>query len=228
MTDSLLLLAAGRRVSGASVSMTFALILKALLVGVINAAPIGPVGLMCLRKNSVDDRWRGLCAALGMALAYGIIAFCVLFGLKKMMAVLEDYRVPLQLVGGVALIFLGWRGWRSKPKAEIPKRCASRYLGEFTATFAMTLFNPVPFATFAVILATFKIVGGHLDLFSDVHFAFWVFAGTLGFWVVVNQGLHAVRKHSTADWCRWISHGSAIAMVAFGVVILVALFFTWK
>lgn len=205
--------------------MTFTLILKALLVGVVNAAPIGPVGLMCLRKNSVHDRWQGLCAAAGMAVAYGIISFCVLFGLKKIMTVLEDYRVPLQAVGGLALIFLGWRGWTSRPKEEKPNKSASRYLGEFSATFAMTFFNPVPFATFTVILATFKIVAGNMDLISDVHFAFWVFFGTLGFWLLVNQGLHMVRKHSTTEWCRWISHGSAIAMMAFGVVILVALFF---
>ena len=143
------------------------------------------------------------------------------------MGVLEEYRVPLQLVGGLALLYLGWRGWRSKPIETEPGKSASRYLGEFTATFAMTFFNPVPFATFTVILATFEIVAGNLDLISDIHFAFWVFVGTMSFWLAVNQGLHMVRKRTPADWCRWISHASAVAMMVFGVVILVALLF-WE
>lgn len=203
-------------------SMTPDLVCKALLLGALNAAPIGPVGMLCLQKNIEADRWRGLYAAFGMALAYFIVSFCVLFGLKWIGGFLETWRAPLQIAGGIALILMGWRAMRHPEAVAESRRCGSRYVGDFSSSFAMTLFNPVPFATFTVILTTFKVVAGRLDLVSDIHFALCVFAGTVGFWLVVNQVLHVVRKRSPTEWSRWIHHGTAAALVVFGVAILCA------
>lgn len=202
--------------------MTPDLIYKAVLIGMINAAPVGPVGLWCLKRNVEPDRWRGLFTALGMAAAYFVVSFCVLLGLKWIGGFLETWRAPLQIGGGVALILMGWKGMRASNRVREIRRCRSRYLGDFSASFAMTLLNPVPFATFTVILTAFEVAGGRLDLASDVHFAACVFAGTILFWIVVNQVLHLVKKHSPAEWSRWIHHGAAAALVVFGFVILVA------
>ena len=77
--------------------MKFLLLMKAMLLGVLNAAPIGPVGLLCLKKNADPDRWSGLCAALGMSLTYAVVAFCVVFGLKTVGRFLDDHQTILQL-----------------------------------------------------------------------------------------------------------------------------------
>lgn len=200
----------------------FLLLMKAMLLGALNAAPVGPVGLFCLRKNVDDDRWSGLCAAMGMALAYAVVAFCVVFGLKTVGRFLEDHHTWLQFVGGFALVVLGWRGLHSKPVAEVRQCRATRYLGDLGASFAMTLFNPVPFATFAVLLTSFNIVGGKLDIPSDILFAVAVASGTMIFWIVVNRILHSARKRTPVDLSRWISRGAAVAMIGFGLVLAIA------
>lgn len=204
-----------------STGMMFLLLMKAMLLGAVNAAPVGPVGLLCLKKNVDPDRWSGLCAAFGMALAYAIVAFCVVFGLKTVGQFLDNHRTFLQLAGGLALVALGWHGLRSKRVAVVEKRKATRYLGDLSASFAMTLFNPVPFATFAVIVTSFNILDSKLDIPTDIAFAAAVAAGTMAFWLVVNQILHFAKRRSRVDLCRWISRGAAVAMIGFGVVLAI-------
>lgn len=203
--------------------MTPDLLYKAILLGLVNAAPIGPVGLLCLKKNVEPDRWSGLSAALGMAVAYAIISFCVLFGLKWVAQTMEEYRVALQVGGGILLIAMGARSLFSTARRSRPQQGSrSGYVGDFASSFAMTLFNPVPFATFTVILTALRTVNRKLDLREDFLFAGCVMFGTLVFWGAVNQLLHVIRSRSATEWTKWIHHGAAIALVVFGVVILVA------
>jgi threonine/homoserine/homoserine lactone efflux protein len=199
--------------------MTFELLLKALMLGVINAAPLGPVGLLCLRKNLAPDRRRGLCAGLGMAVAYGIIAFCVLFGLKAIATFLKDYETLFQIVGGLVLVVMGCRGLRSSSAPQENDLTATRYLGEFSASFAMTLFNPVPFATFTLILTSFQVFDSRPDLQMDLFFAGFVSLGTLLFWLSMNEALHHVKKRSPELLYQRIGYGTSVALLAFGVIL---------
>ncbi|MDA8908857.1 MAG: LysE family transporter [Verrucomicrobiales bacterium] len=201
--------------------MNVDLVWKALLLGVLNAAPIGPVGLMCLRKNVEGQRLPGILAAMGMAFAYAIVSFCVLFGLNGIGQWLNDYRVICQLVAGICLLVMGWQGLR-KAAAPLPRTlCPKKLAGDFTQSFAMTLLNPVPFATFAFILTSFHIVRGKLDLAADLIFSVLVFSGTMLFWVSANQILHGVKKRRGERTFRLVNRGSSVALMIFGALILV-------
>lgn len=200
--------------------MTADLVWKALLLGMLNAAPIGPVGLMCLRKNVEAHRLPGLMAATGMAAAYAIVSFCVLFGLNGIGQWLHEYRVVSQLLAGSFLVVMGWRGLRRAPAVVPMPLCPKRLAGDFTQSFAMTLLNPVPFATFAFILTSFHVVRGKLDLLADLVFAGLVFLGTMLFWLCANQILHWIKNGAGERPCRLITRGSSLALIIFGAVIL--------
>lgn len=196
--------------------MSFELLWKAIILGMVNSAPIGPVGLLCLRKNLVADRRTGLCAGLGMAVAYAIIAFCVIVGLKVISRFLDDHETPLQLGGGVLLIAMGWRGLAARPGEFDGSAETRRYLREFSASFAMTLCNPVPFASFALILTTFRILGTPANLVVDLLFAIGVFTGAMLFWWVVNEVLHQVKQRSPESMTEQIHRATSILLLAMG------------
>jgi putative LysE/RhtB family amino acid efflux pump len=200
--------------------MTSELILKGMLLGMLNASPVGPVGLLCLRKNMESNRWPGLFAGMGMAVAYGIISFCVVFGLKTISLFLSEHETILQVGGGALLIFMGWRGLRSaRSRLASSSPRPARYFGEFSASFVMTLFNPVPFASFTVILTGLHLFKVHPEIGIDLLFAVSVMLGALAFWVVVNEILHRVKKHSPEALSRRVGVGTSVALLVFGVMI---------
>lgn len=199
--------------------MTPDLVWKALFLGMLNAAPVGPVGLLCLKKNVEPHRLPGMMAGAGMATAYAIISFCVLFGLNGIGQWLNDYQIVFQLLAGAALIFIGWRGLKKERPGVQARPCPKSLVGDFSQSFAMTLLNPVPFASFAFILTSFDIVRGKLDLLTDLIFAGLVFLGTLLFWGLANQVLHWLKHSSVQSPCGLITRGSSVALIVFGAVL---------
>jgi threonine/homoserine/homoserine lactone efflux protein len=88
--------------------MELAIFLKGILIGFAMAVPVGPIGIMCIRKTLTDGRLRGLMIGLGAATAdllYGCIAA---FGLTAISNAIAIERTWIRLVGGA---FLGRYGW---------------------------------------------------------------------------------------------------------------------
>ena len=80
--------------------------LRGLLIGFSIAAPVGPIGLLCIRRTVADGRTVGFVSGLGAATAdafYGAVAG---FGLTVVSGALVQGQTPLRLVGGVFLCYL--------------------------------------------------------------------------------------------------------------------------
>jgi len=80
---------------------------KGIIIGFLMAVPIGPIGIMCIRKTLTEGRGRGFIIGLGAATAdmlYGCIAA---FGLTVISNVLISQRIWMRLAGGALLLFLG-------------------------------------------------------------------------------------------------------------------------
>ena len=57
--------------------MDFPLVLRGLIIGFSIAAPVGPIGVLCIRRTLADGRLYGLVSGLGAATAdalYGCVA----------------------------------------------------------------------------------------------------------------------------------------------------------
>jgi len=61
--------------------MELTIFLKGILIGFVMAVPVGPIGVMCIRKTLTDGRLRGLMTGLGAATADLLYACVAAFGL---------------------------------------------------------------------------------------------------------------------------------------------------
>ena len=89
--------------------------LRGLLIGFSIAAPVGPIGLLCIRRRVADGRMVGFVSGLGAATAdafYGAVAG---FGLTVVSGALVHGQTPLRLVGGAFLCYLGVRTFLARP-----------------------------------------------------------------------------------------------------------------
>lgn len=194
--------------------------LKGVAVGFAIAAPVGPVGLLCIRRALADGRLAAWIAGLGAAVAdtfYGAVAA---FGLTLVSDFLMDHRTALSLVGGLFLMVLGVRTYRTRPTLWRTPDVHMGLLRDFGSSFVLTLTNPATILAFMAVFASMgavQAVGLTLDSWLLIG---GVFLGSALWWFVLSALAGAVRHHFSPSWLVWLNRGSGVVLVLFGVVVL--------
>src|SRR5262249_22051515 len=127
----------------------FDLLWKGALIGFAVAAPVGPIGILCIRRTLSDGRLAGFVSGLGAAAAdasYGLVAA---LGLAWLGAFLQEQRDWISVVGGLFLIYLGITEIRAKPvDPNAPPPKPAGLVGHFVSTLFWTLANPLTILSF--------------------------------------------------------------------------------
>src|SRR5690242_3752563 len=112
---------------------------KGIILGFSIAAPVGPIGILCLRRTLQFGRWSGFFSGLGAAAAdtfYGCVAA---FGLAFVSDFLTAQRFWLHLIGGILIIYLGAKTFLAKTTEPIKEVAHKTLLTDFLSTFFLTL-----------------------------------------------------------------------------------------
>ena len=204
--------------------MDLSFILRGLLIGFSIAAPVGPIGVLCIRRTLADGRLYGLVSGLGAATAdatYGLVAG---FGLTLVSTFVVDQSVWLRLLGGVFLLYLGLRTFTSHPAtASSSDRKHDRSLfGAYASTLGLTLANPATILSFAVVFAGLGLATGSSDYTSATLLVLGVFFGSASWWLLLSGAVSLLRSRFTYKGLWWVNRVSGIIITAFGVLALIS------
>jgi threonine/homoserine/homoserine lactone efflux protein len=202
--------------------MEFTDFLKGIFVGFAMAVPIGPIGIMCIRKTLTEGRLRGLIIGLGAATAdllYGCVAA---FGLKLISNTLVSQRIWIRLVGGALLLFLGIRTFRAQPTDPKFKIHSSRMLGSYFYTVFLTLTNPLTIFAFIAVFAALGL-GNGLSNFSASALVAGVFIGSCLWFLLLSSGVTLFRKKLDLVGLKWVNRIAGVLIIISGVVAIVSL-----
>lgn len=194
------------------------LLLKSVLVGIAIAAPVGPIGALCINRSLTYGFAAGVAGGLGTALADASYGALAALGFAAFSATLAHISTPLALFGGAFLIFLGWREMR-KTGAEPAKEMDGRgnLFRTILTTYALTITNPATILSFAAIFAGFGLAdtSGNLALVLVV---FGVFAGSLLWWTFLSGLVAVIRHRLPKAFARWVARVSGGILIGFGLV----------
>jgi threonine/homoserine/homoserine lactone efflux protein len=197
--------------------MDWTSLLKGAAVGFAIAAPVGPIGLLCIRRTFTDGAMTGLATGLGAAAAdatYGLVAA---LGLGALTALLLNYASWLQVGGAVLMAALGIASLRRAAgpvtAAAVAARGSKGLLSAFAGTFMLTLTNPATILSFAGMLAALSPSGQ--GMWGGAALVAGVFAGSVAWWVLLVGGVSASRKALPPQAMRWIEGLSGLALLAF-------------
>lgn len=198
--------------------------LKGMLIGFAIAAPVGPIGLLCIQRTLARGRWSGVLSGLGAASADAVYGCIAGFGLASLAGLLLAWQMELRLVGGLFLLYLGWRTWLTPPAAEQARVRPSRagLLGDYLSTFALTLTNPVTILAFLGIFAGLGLAGGAGNFTAAGALVLGVFAGSLLWWLLLAGGVGLLRGRLSPTVLRWINLASGLMIAGFGIWALLA------
>jgi threonine/homoserine/homoserine lactone efflux protein len=192
-------------------------LLQGAVIGLAIAAPVGPIGLLCVRRTLAEGPASGLASGLGAAAAdaaYGLVA---VLGLGVVAAVLTRHAAWLQLAGGALLVWLAVASLRRAMAPAVVKGAEARgsgMLGAFVGTFALTLANPMTILSFAGIVAAFAAGGG---AGPGLLLVLGVFAGSTAWWLTLVGGVTLARSALPPGALRLIEAVSGAALLAFGL-----------
>ena len=195
--------------------------LQGAAVGFAIAAPVGPIGVLCIRRTLASGRIAGLISGLGAATADATYGGIAAFGVTFLFTLLVSQQVPIRLLGGVFLLFLGVRTFLSAPRD--PNRGPEGSLaGDYLSTFALTLSNPVTIVAFASVFAGLGVTGQGGNYTVAALLVSGVFAGSAFWWVILSSVVSALRGAFDLSRMRWVNMISGLVITCFGVATLLA------
>ncbi|PRX10367.1 UNVERIFIED_ORG: putative LysE/RhtB family amino acid efflux pump [Martelella mediterranea] len=204
--------------------MLIVLFLKAVLLGLAIAAPVGPIGALCINRALTRGFWVGVSGGLGTALADASYGALAALGFAAFSAVLAKISMPMAIGGGVFLIFLGWREMRqtgAKPAAETAG--AGDLLKTTAMTYVLTIANPVTLLSFVAIFAGFGLADAGGGIAPAIVVA-GVFTGSLLWWIFLSGLVAAIRHRLPKEFARWVARISGGILIGFGMVAISSAF----
>lgn len=196
---------------------------RGLVIGFAIAAPVGPIGVLCIRRTLAEGRAMGLVSGLGAATADAIYGCIAAFGLTFISGILIGQQGLVRLVGGIFLCYLGLRTLVTTP-AEKPSSAEGRGLaGAYASTFFLTLTNPMTILSFAAIFAGLGIGSATGDYVSATLSVLGVFLGSALWWLILSGGVSVFRTKLKPRALGWVNNVSGIIILAFGVTALLSL-----
>lgn len=201
-----------------------------LAIGVLIAAPVGPVNILCIQRTLERGMFAGVVAGMGAVLADGFIALLAALGVGAVTGLVEGHRTIIQLVGGLVLLGFGLRLMHAEPElamdqiiSDHPRVLRNVFLEliwDLPTAFFMTVTNP------AAVLGLFAIFGG-VSTFVELRgtgealiMVGAIMAGSLGWWIGLSAGIGLIRHRISVRWLGRINFGAGVLLIAFAAVLV--------
>ncbi len=194
--------------------------LRGLLIGFSIAAPVGPIGVLCIRRTLAEGRLAGFLSGMGAASADMVYGAVAAFGLTAIQNLLLSQSTWLSIVGGIFLLYLGIKTFFSKPAEQAAKSSRGGLFGAYLTTFFLTITNPITILSFIAIFAGLRLGETDGNYVSAALMVLGVFLGSAAWWLTLSTGVSFLRKKFTPALLAWINRLAGVIIFAFGLAAL--------
>lgn len=185
-------------------------------IGFSIAAPVGPIGVLCIRRSLANGQLIGLATGLGAATAdaaYGAVAG---FGLTAVSNFLINQKSWLNLAGGIFLCFLGIRIFINKPAKQSGETQATSLIPAYFSTLFLTLTNPTTIFSFVAIFAGLGLATAANYMVAS-SLVIGVFIGSALWWLILSSTVGIFRSRINETLMQTVNRLSGCLFFAFGI-----------
>ncbi|OQY33407.1 MAG: lysine transporter LysE [Anaerolineaceae bacterium 4572_5.2] len=200
--------------------MSDAIILQGMIIGFAIAAPVGPIGVLCIQRSLNRGLLYGLASGLGAASADAVYGLIAAFGLTLISDFFVTQQTPLRLAGGIFLLYLGAKLFLKAQDDSSVSSASESLSGAYLSTFFLTLTNPMTILSFTLIFAGAGIADTGGDYRSAGLLVLGVFLGSAAWWFLLSVGSSYFQDRMDARKLRWVNRVAGLVVAGFGGVIL--------
>jgi putative LysE/RhtB family amino acid efflux pump len=196
------------------------LFLRGILLGLAVAAPVGPIGVLCIQRSLAGGFWTGFSGGIGTALADAVYAALAAAGFAFFVENAGVAGIWLRWIGAAFIAWLGWRTFTAPlesraaaaPKTGLPLRL----LG---VTFLLTISNPATILSFTALFAGLGLAA-NASLPTAAAAVAGVFIGSLLWWAFLSGAAAAMRQRINDEWKRWINRIAGAVLMGFAITVV--------
>jgi arginine exporter protein ArgO len=201
------------------------LVLAGLGIGLLMAAPIGPVNVLVIQRAMAKGFWGGLAAGLGAVLGDGVLAAVGAFSIAAISDGMLAYGDTIQLVGGVLLVAFGLALLLRRPVMTTPPHERSHildHMGIIPQTFILTVTNPGAVLGMAAMIGGLgSLIGGLNTNLEALILVAAVMGGSLLWWLGLSELIATIRHKLTDNRLKMINRVAGFILLAFGAALII-------
>lgn len=197
------------------------LLIQGLIIGLAIAAPVGPIGILCIQRSLHDGFRIGLMTGLGAALADGTYGLITGFGITAISSLLVTHQFWIRSIGGLFLLYLAIKLFRTPPpKASLKKSDRSAWHA-FATTYLLTLTNPATILSFIAIFTGLGVNTTSTDYNRAIVLVFGITLGSAIWWLFLSISVAFILHHRLSPkLMQRINQLSGIVILAFALFAL--------
>src|SRR3989338_2448123 len=195
------------------------ILLKGLILGFLIAAPVGPIGVLCIQRTLTKGRVSGFVSGLGAATADAFYGAVAAFGLVVISNVLIEQQFILRLCGGIFLLYTGLKIFYSKPRENSRIESKTNLMTDYISTFFLTITNPITIISFTALFTGIGFMRGNFT--TSGFLVVGVFLGSALWWLILSFGIKWIQFNVKNFSLELINKISGTVILIFALVVLV-------
>lgn len=195
---------------------------RAVIIGVLVSAPMGPVGVLCIQRTLNKGRGSGFFTGVGAA--FSDIFYCLItgLGLSFVTDFISKNQYILQIIGSGVIIAYAMYLFVSNPSKQLksPDDRGNNYFKDFYTGFLFTVSNPLIIFLIIGLLARFNIMKPDYNIFHLGAGYIAIFLGAILWWWFITLVVNKLRKRFNLRSMRIMNRVIAIVlftMACFGI-----------
>ncbi len=203
--------------------MLFSYLLKGFIIGFSLAVPVGPIGLLCIRRTLTRGPAAGIASGMGAATADGVYGLIAALGITFISNFLFNHHITLRFIGGCILCYLGIKIIRSIPSEDLNSAKENGHVHDYVSTLLLTLTNPVTVVVFAAIFAAAGVGDTEGNYLGATVLVAGVVSGSALWWLILCGAVSYFHGKVNDRVLKLVNRVSGTLIAGFGLVVLLSL-----
>lgn len=197
------------------------LFIKSLIIGFAIAAPVGPIGVLCIQRSLHDGFKIGFMTGMGAAIADGTYGLIAGFGLTAISSLLIAHQFWIKLIGGLFLLYLGIKLFLTAPQQRLAGKSDRSSWHAFSTTYLLTVTNPATILSFVAVFAGLGLGTSSTNYSQAIVLISGIILGSAMWWIFLSGGVAFILHHRLSPAVmRNINRFSGIIILTFGIYAL--------
>jgi len=199
------------------------LFIKGMGLGISIAAPVGPIGVLCIQRTLKKGFPSGFFSGLGAATADLLYGGLAGFGALWLGNHLVRLQTPLRIVGGSILVLMGVRAFFQQEQQAASVSKSQGLVGDYFSTFLLTLTNPITILSFTAVYGGLGLSSAETSAWQMGLLVLGVFIGSIVWWLTLSSVVSLLRGRFKPQFYKIINKIAGVVLVVFGISLLVGL-----